>query len=219
MFAQQNLRIHLTGTADFAVDIKATEPTEGNLPATCDIDSSQPTFNHIGDGKFCRYFNRISLTQACVTNFLSSPKKSMNSGGGNVIKEKHRIVVMGAAFVGKTQVVSQFLYDKFSNRYRTTIEELHRGEYELPDQSTLTLDILDTSGSFSFPAMQDLSISTSNAFLLVFSIDSEESWMEATRLREKVSSNWQLDSVASANHACYLLPLRSSRSEDLECRW
>lgn len=112
----------------------------------------------------------------------------MNLGGGNVIKEKHRIVVMGAAFVGKTQVVSQFLYDKFSSRYRQTIEELHRGEYELPDQSTLTLDILDTSGSFSFPAMQDLSISTSNAFLLVFSIDSEESWKEVSRLREKVSS-------------------------------
>lgn len=122
---------------------------------------------------------------------------------------------MGAAFVGKTQVVSQFLYDKFSSRYRTTIEELHRGEYELPDQSTLTLDILDTSGSFSFPAMQDLSISTSNAFLLVFSIDSEESWKEATRLREKVSNNCHLDSVALANHDCYPL---SSLSQIIEKR-
>lgn len=94
---------------------------------------------------------------------------------------------MGAAFVGKTQILSQFLYDKFTSRYRQTIEELHRGEYELPDQSSLTLDILDTSGSFSFPAMRDLSISTSNAFILVFSIDSEESWNEVARLREKVS--------------------------------
>ena len=103
---------------------------------------------------------------------------------------------MGAAFVGKTQIVSQFLYDKFSSRYRQTIEELHRGEYELPDESTLTLDILDTSGSFSFPAMRDLSISTSNAFILVFSIDSEESWTEVSRLRDKVrksleTSNWK----------------------------
>lgn len=94
---------------------------------------------------------------------------------------------MGAGFVGKTQIVSQFLYDKFTNRYRQTIEELHRGEYELPDNSSLTLDILDTSGAFAFPAMRDLSISTSNAFILVFSIDSEESWNEVARLREKVS--------------------------------
>lgn len=94
---------------------------------------------------------------------------------------------MGSAFVGKTQIVSQFLYDKFSSRYRQTIEELHRGEYELPDESSLTLDILDTSGAFAFPAMRDLSISTSNAFILVFSIDCEESWNEVKRLREKVS--------------------------------
>lgn len=100
---------------------------------------------------------------------------------------KHRVVVMGSAFVGKTQIVSQFLYDKFCNRYRQTIEELHRGEYNLADGSSLTLDILDTSGAFQFPAMQALSISTSNAFILVFSIDSEESWNEVKRLREKVS--------------------------------
>ena len=97
---------------------------------------------------------------------------------------------MGSAFVGKTQIVSQFLYDKFSSRYRQTIEELHRGEYELPDESTLTLDILDTSGAFSFPAMQDLSISTSNGFILVFSIDSEESWNEVSRLRDKVRNTF-----------------------------
>lgn len=101
-------------------------------------------------------------------------------------KEKHRVVIMGSAFVGKTQIVSQFLYDKFTNRYRQTIEELHRGEYELPDQSSLTLDILDTSGAFAFPAMRDLSISTSNAFLLVFAINSEESWTEVIKLRDMV---------------------------------
>lgn len=102
------------------------------------------------------------------------------------VSMKHRVVLMGSAFVGKTQIVSQFLYDKFSGRYRQTIEELHRGEYNLPDGSSLTLDILDTSGAFQFPAMQALSISTSNAFILVFSIDSEESWNEVVRLREKV---------------------------------
>lgn len=108
------------------------------------------------------------------------------TGGGETKKEKYRVVVMGSAFVGKTQIVSQFLYDKFSSRYRQTIEELHRGEYQTPDQNSLTLDILDTSGAFAFPAMRDLSINTSNGFILVFSIDNEESWKEVTRLREKV---------------------------------
>lgn len=128
----------------------------------------------------------VTLTQASRPS-TTSATGAFAGGGSFIVKEKHRVVVMGSAFVGKTQIVSQFLYDKFTNRYRATIEELHRGEYELPDQSSLTLDILDTSGAFAFPAMRDLSISTSNAFILVFSIDNQESWNEVERLREKVS--------------------------------
>ncbi|CAD7077170.1 unnamed protein product [Hermetia illucens] len=100
--------------------------------------------------------------------------------------EKHRVVVMGAAKVGKSCIISQFLYDKYISRYRQTIEELHRGEYELPDGASLTLDILDTSGSFEFPAMRALSISTAGAFILVFAVDDEDSWNEVSRLRKQI---------------------------------
>ena len=129
----------------------------------------------------------VTLTQASRPSTTSATGAFAGGGGSLVVKEKHRVVVMGSAFVGKSQIISQFLYDKYTNRYRATIEELHRGEYELADGSSLTLDILDTSGAFAFPAMRDLSISTSNAFILVFSIDSQESWNEVERLREKVS--------------------------------
>lgn len=102
-------------------------------------------------------------------------------------KQQHRVVVMGAAKVGKTCIISQFLYDKFNLRYKQTVEELHRGEYELPDGSALTLDILDTSGSFEFPAMRTLSITTGAAFILVYAVDDRESWYEVERLRSLVS--------------------------------
>jgi GTPase SAR1 family protein len=126
---------------------------------------------------------------------------------------------MGSAFVGKTQIVSQFLYDKFSNRYRQTIEELHRGEYDMPDDSSLTLDILDTSGAFAFPAMRDLSISTSNAFILVFSIDNEESWNEVSRLREKVNSTQAILSEKRKTYQSHFIANRLLRNEDQECRF
>lgn len=102
-------------------------------------------------------------------------------------KEEHRIVVMGSAKVGKSSIISQFLYDKFLSRYRETVEELHRGEYELPDGASLTLDILDTSGAYQFPAMRALSISTAGAFILVYAVDNEETWNEVVRLREQVT--------------------------------
>lgn len=127
----------------------------------------------------------VTLTQSSRPS-TTSAHVTFGSTSSGVLREKHRVVVMGAARTGKSQIISQFLYDKFSEKYRQTIEELHRGEYELPDGSSLTLDILDTSGAFPFPAMRALSISTGNAFILVFSLDDKESFEEVKRLREEI---------------------------------
>lgn len=94
---------------------------------------------------------------------------------------------MGSERVGKTSIVSQFLYDKFTPRYRRTTEDLHRGEYELADGATLTLDILDTCGAMEFPAMRRLSIQFGNAFLLVYAVNDAETWKEVASLRAVVS--------------------------------
>jgi hypothetical protein len=157
----------------------------------------------------------VTLTQASRPSTTSATGAFAGGGNSIVVKEKHRVVVMGSAFVGKTQIISQFLYDKFTNRYRATIEELHRGEYELADGSSLTLDILDTSGAFAFPAMRDLSISTSNAFILVFSIDNQESWNEVERLREKVSE-MEMDLNEEAGHGFQCQSSRRLLSSGLE---
>lgn len=77
------------------------------------------------------------------------------AGVSTIIREKHRVVVLGSAKTGKSQIISQFLYDKYNSRYRQTIEELHRADYELPDGSSLTLDIL---GKF---------LSINNSFILI----------------------------------------------------
>lgn len=118
---------------------------------------------------------------------LATTIKSQKSEYSPLRKEQRRVVVMGSAKVGKTSIITQFLYDKYSTKYRETVEELHRGEYELPDGASLTLDILDTSGAFPFPAMRALSISTGGAFLLVYSINDEETWKEVEKLREQVN--------------------------------
>ena len=35
-------------------------------------------------------------------------------------KTKYRVLVMGAARVGKTSIISQFLYDQFSSKYKVS---------------------------------------------------------------------------------------------------
>ena len=56
-------------------------------------------------------------------------------------KDRYRVVVMGAAAVGKTCIISRLLYERFVSEYKATVEELHSGDYEL-DGRPVTLDIL-----------------------------------------------------------------------------
>uniref|UniRef100_G3MLH1 GTP-binding protein Rhes n=1 Tax=Amblyomma maculatum TaxID=34609 RepID=G3MLH1_AMBMU len=105
--------------------------------------------------------------------------------GGHPAKDHYRVVVLGAARVGKTAIVHQFLYDEFPVDYFATVEEFHTGQYEL-NGASLTLDIVDTSGSYSFPAMRLLAISTADAFVLVYAVDDPESFEEVRRIRDQI---------------------------------
>ena len=83
--------------------------------------------------------------------------------------------------VGKTSIIQRFLYDTFNPKYRRTIEELHRADFPIGGMS-LTLDVLDTAGSYEFPAMRTLNIASSNAFILVYAVDDDASFDEVQLL-------------------------------------
>lgn len=121
-------------------------------------------------------------------------------------------MMMGSAKVGKSSIISQFLFDKYLKRHQATVEELHRGEYKLPGGASLTLDILDTTGTYQFPAMRALHIAQMKSFILVFAVDDVDSWDEVVRLREQVRvahylkfSHYFCFAIISINiHVCHL---------------
>jgi len=94
-------------------------------------------------------------------------------------------VVLGTPRTGKSALVARFLGQRFCDDYRPTIEEFHRRVYRVRGE-LYQLDILDTSGRDPFPALRRISYLTGDLFLLVFSLDSRESFEEVQRLRESV---------------------------------
>lgn len=98
---------------------------------------------------------------------------------------RHKIVMMGAAKVGKSSLISQFLYGAFSPKYKRTVEEMHHGNFNVAGVN-LTLDILDTSGAYEFPAMRALSISSADAFILVYDVTNGITFEEARALRDQI---------------------------------
>lgn len=95
-----------------------------------------------------------------------------------------RLVFLGAAGVGKTALIHRFLRDRFEHKYTRTVEELHVLEYDIAGK--MRLEILDTSGSYSFPAMRELCIRHSDAFALVYAVDDPGSLEEVRRLRDEI---------------------------------
>uniref|UniRef100_A0A0R3RQC0 GTP-binding protein Di-Ras2 n=1 Tax=Elaeophora elaphi TaxID=1147741 RepID=A0A0R3RQC0_9BILA len=120
----------------------------------------------------------------------------------------YRVAVFGAGGVGKSSIVLRFIKGTFNENYIPTIEDTFRqaslfshlwiknhfnlfGEERFygfmkilfqviscNHKNVCTLQITDTTGSHQFPAMQRLSISKGNAFVLVYSITSKQSLEE-----------------------------------------
>ncbi|KAM6941659.1 RASD family member 3 [Lycodopsis pacificus] len=97
-----------------------------------------------------------------------------------------RLLFLGAAGVGKSALIRRFLHDRFEHKYTRTVEELHVLEYDTAGSGKMRLEILDTSGSYSFPAMRALSIRHSDAFALVYAVDDPGSLEEVRRLRDEI---------------------------------
>ena len=82
--------------------------------------------------------------------------------------ETYKLVVLGGPRVGKTAIVQRFLYDKFPELHAATVEELHKADYDVKGLGTVSVEILDTSGSFEFPAMKRLAITGGEFIYIVF---------------------------------------------------
>ena len=98
-----------------------------------------------------------------------------------------RVVVLGAAGVGKSSILSRFLYDDFQPKYSPTVEDFHQMEFPINGR-VLPLDIVDTTGYYSFPAMEELAILSADAFVLVFKIGDEDSFKEISVKRDLIFS-------------------------------
>lgn len=99
----------------------------------------------------------------------------------------YRVVIFGGGGVGKSSLVTRFIKGTFKENYVPTIEDTYR-EIINCDKSVCTLLITDTAGSHHFPAMETLSISRGNAFILVYSITSKQSIEEVKPYYEKIQT-------------------------------
>lgn len=90
---------------------------------------------------------------------------------------EYRIIIFGAAGVGKSSLALRFVRGTFRETYMPTIEDTYK-HVITSNKQVFTLSITDTTGSHQFPAMQRLNIQKGHAFILVYSVTSLQSLEE-----------------------------------------
>lgn len=89
------------------------------------------------------------------------PKRSVDLLELGLTKPRncHRIVVLGAPKVGKTNIIQRFLGQEYEENYEPTTEDFHRKLFHI-DGEAYQVDVLDAASERNFPAKRRLSILT-----------------------------------------------------------
>lgn len=113
----------------------------------------------------------------------------------------YRVVVFGAAGVGKSSLVLRFVRGTFKDTYVPTIEDTYR-QVISNNKVVCSLQVTDTTGSHQFPAMQRLNIQKGHAFVLVYSITNKQSLEELKPIYKDI-----VDIKCKASQGPVLLPI------------
>ena len=97
-----------------------------------------------------------------------------------------KIVLLGATEVGKTALIHRFINDSYPEEYDATIEEKYNVEDYKFDGINCRLQILDTSGDEDYQNMLDTYIEFTNCYLLIYSINNENSFKEVKTKYERI---------------------------------
>ncbi|KAJ3436333.1 ras-like protein rasd [Anaeramoeba flamelloides] len=107
---------------------------------------------------------------------------------------EYKIVVVGGGNVGKSELTIQFVQSTFNAKYDPFIEDSYRREIEIDEEACL-LDILDTAGQNEYSAMRDSYMREGDGFLLVYAINSRNSFDEVSIFREQITQTKESEDV------------------------
>ena len=108
---------------------------------------------------------------------------------------EYKLVVVGAAGVGKSALTIQLIQKHFVDEYDPTIEDTYCKQVVI-DGETCLLNIMDTAGQEEFSAMRDQCMRTGEGFLLVFAVDNTKSFEDIGMYREQIKRVKDAEDVA-----------------------
>ena len=94
------------------------------------------------------------------------------------------MLLLGKAEVGKTALVNRWLTGTYTEDYIPTVEDFHEKSLSYKDQS-ITIGLIDMSGSNDFPAMVDLYLNRVDSVMLVYEVGDQTSVDQVKHLYQR----------------------------------
>ena len=100
-----------------------------------------------------------------------------------------QISILGGSKVGKTNFALQLIHGNVpaQQKYKPTVEDFYRKTVNWKGE-IFQLNIIDTAGTYTFPAMRKLHIETSDGFFIVYTDESMDSVKEIQRIYEQITA-------------------------------
>lgn len=119
---------------------------------------------------------------------------STSSGFGNQLR-KFKLVILGDQSVGKTSIVTRFMYDSFENAYQANVGIDFFSKTMYLEDRTIRLQVWDTAGQERFRSMVPSYIRDSTVAVVVYDIANVGSFHKTSKWIEDVRTERGIDVI------------------------
>ncbi|CAF1218940.1 unnamed protein product [Adineta ricciae] len=113
---------------------------------------------------------------------------------GNSVR-KFKLVFLGEQSVGKTALITRFMYDSFDNTYQATIGIDFLSKTMYLDDRTIRLQLWDTAGQERFRSLIPSYIRDSSAAVVVYDIANSHSFQQTSKWIDEVRAERGTDVI------------------------
>ncbi|KAE8672144.1 Ras-related protein RABH1b [Hibiscus syriacus] len=99
---------------------------------------------------------------------------------------KYKLVFLGDQSVGKTSIITRFMYDKFDNTYQATIGIDFLSKTMYLEDRTVRLQLWDTAGQERFRSLIPSYIRDSSVAVIVYDVANRQSFQNTSKWIEEV---------------------------------
>ncbi|XP_058987354.1 ras-related protein Rab-6A-like [Musca domestica] len=110
----------------------------------------------------------------------------MTSGEFTSALNKCKLVFLGEQSVGKTSLITRFMYDSFDNTYQATIGIDFLSKTLYLDDRTVRLQLWDTAGQERFRSLIPSYIRDSTAAIVVYDVTKPQTFQQTSKWIEEV---------------------------------